>query len=159
MIFRQKRVGHRGRLFHVFKFRTMRVALLPPSNPLSAAMTRKLDARVTRVGAILRRSRIDELPQVFNILRGEMSWIGPRPEAQVLSRYFEGEIPFYRYRHVVKPGISGWAQVTQGHVTDGGEMQQKQNYDFYHIKYFSPCLDLLILSKTVRTMLNGFGAR
>ncbi|WP_205480487.1 sugar transferase [Sphingomonas arenae] len=159
VLFRQKRVGHRGRLFHVYKFRTMRTQLLPPSDPLEAAMTRKLDSRVTRVGALLRRSRIDELPQVFNILRGEMSWIGPRPEAEVLSRYFEGEIPFYRYRHVVKPGISGWAQVTQGHVTDGAEMREKQNYDFYYIKYFSPWLDVLILFKTVRTMVNGFGAR
>ena len=159
ILFRQKRVGHRGRLFHVLKFRTMRTQLLPPTDPLDAAMTRHLDSRVTRVGAILRRSRIDELPQIFNILRGEMSWIGPRPEAEVLSRYFEGEIPFYRYRHVVKPGISGWAQVTQGHVTDGAEMREKQNYDFYYIKYFSPWLDVLILFKTVRTMVNGFGAR
>lgn len=159
IFFRQKRVGHRGRLFHVLKFRTMRTQLLPPSDPLDAAMTRRLDSRVTRVGAILRRSRIDELPQILNILRGEMSWIGPRPEAEVLSRYFEGEIPFYRYRHVVKPGISGWAQVTQGHVTGSVETQLKQHYDFYYIKYFSPWLDLLILFKTVRIILNGFGAR
>ena len=80
-------------------------------------------------------------------------------EAEVLSRYFEGEIPFYRYRHVGKPGISGWAQVTQGHVTEGAEMRQKQNYDFYYISIPRPRLDLLILFRTVRTMLNGFGAR
>lgn len=129
------------------------------SDPLEAARTRSLDVRVTRGGGLLRRSRINELPHILNILRGQMSWIGPRPAAEVLSRYFEGEIAFYRCRHVVKPGISGWAQVTQGHVTDGPEMQEKQNYDFYYIKYFSPWLDLLILFKTVRTMVNGFGAR
>lgn len=159
ILFRQKRVGHRGRNFHVFKFRTMRTELQAALDPLDAAMTRKLDSRVTRVGAVLRRSRIDELPQILNILCGQMSWIGPRPEAEVLSRYFGGDIPFYRYRHVVKPGISGWAQVTQGHVTGSAEMQEKQNYDFYYIKYFSPWLDLLILFKTVRTIVNGFGAR
>lgn len=159
ILFRQKRVGHRGRLFEVLKFRTMRVEMDPASDPLDAAMTRRLDPRVTRVGALLRRNRIDELPQIFNILRGEMSWIGPRPEAVVLSNFFEGQIPFYRYRHVVKPGISGWAQVTQGHVTDRTGMREKQNYDFYYIKYFSPWLDLLILFKSVRTMVNGFGAR
>jgi lipopolysaccharide/colanic/teichoic acid biosynthesis glycosyltransferase len=125
----------------------------------AAAMTGDLDPRVTPVGALLRRTRIDELPQVFNILRAEMSWIGPRPEAEVLSHWYVGELPFYRYRHVVKPGISGWAQTNQGHVAEVGEVHRKLQYDFYYIKYFSPWLDVLILFKTARTMLNGFGAR
>jgi lipopolysaccharide/colanic/teichoic acid biosynthesis glycosyltransferase len=124
-----------------------------------AAMTSDDDERVTRVGAFLRRTRIDELPQIFNILRFEMSWIGPRPEAEVLSVWYTSELPFYRYRHVVKPGISGWAQINQGHVADVGDVNVKLQYDFYYIKYFSPWLDILILFRTIRTMMNGFGAR
>ena len=112
-----------------------------------------------RFGAFLRRTRIDELPQIINILKGEMSWIGPRPEAEVLSSWYTGEIPFYRYRHVVKPGISGWAQVNQGHVAAVDEVHEKLQYDFFYVKYFSPWLDTLILFKTVRTMLTGFGSR
>ena len=111
------------------------------------------------VGAFLRRTRIDELPQIFNILQWQMSWIGPRPEAEVLSIWYTSELPFYRYRHVVKPGISGWAQVNQGHVAEVDEVHHKLQYDFYYIKYFSPWLDLLILFRTVKTMLSGFGSR
>lgn len=160
VFFRQRRIGHRGTAFHVLKFRTMRVENgKAPSDLRAAAMTGDLDPRITRVGAFLRKSRIDELPQVWNILTGEMSWIGPRPEAEVLSHWYVGEIPFYRYRHVVKPGISGWAQTNQGHVAEVEEIHRKLQYDFYYIKYFSPFLDLLILFKTVRTMLTGFGAR
>ena len=123
------------------------------------AITTPGDARITRLGSFLRRSRLDELPQIWNILTGQMSWIGPRPEAEVLSIWYTGEIPFYRYRHVVKPGISGWAQVNQGHVALVDEVHEKLQYDFFYIKYFSPWLDLLILFKTLRTMASGFGAR
>jgi lipopolysaccharide/colanic/teichoic acid biosynthesis glycosyltransferase len=157
VLFRQKRVGHAGRLITVYKFRSMR--LVEAEDERSAAMTRKGDARITRLGHLLRKLRIDELPQIINILKWEMSWIGPRPEAQVLSRWYTSEIPFYRYRHVVKPGISGWAQVNQGHVAEVDEVHRKLQYDFYYIKYFSPWLDVLILFRTVKTMLNGFGAR
>jgi lipopolysaccharide/colanic/teichoic acid biosynthesis glycosyltransferase len=125
----------------------------------AAAITAADDERITRLGKILRRLRIDELPQIFNILKGEMSWIGPRPEAQVLSQWYTSEIPFYRYRHVVKPGISGWAQVNQGHVADVNSVYTKLQYDFYYIKYFSPWLDALIFFRTLKTMLTGFGAR
>ena len=160
IFFRQRRIGHRGIAFNVVKFRTMRVEGKESTGNLrQAAMTGDLDPRITRVGAFLRKSRIDELPQVWNILKGEMSWIGPRPEAQVLSLWYVSEIPFYRYRHVVKPGISGWAQTNQGHVAEVEDIHQKLQYDFYYIKYFSPFLDLLILFKTVRTMLTGFGAK
>lgn len=158
-IFRQQRIGHRGQPFNVCKFRTMRVNQGGGGDLRKAAMTGDLDPRITRVGAFLRKARIDELPQVWNILRGEMSWIGPRPEAQVLSLWYVGEIPFYRYRHVVKPGISGWAQTNQGHVAEVEDIHRKLQYDFYYIKYFSPFLDLLILFKTLKTMLTGFGAR
>ena len=160
ILFRQPRIGHGGRPFTVYKFRTMRrLVLNAPDDERLAAMTCAGDARVTRLGALLRRSRLDELPQLWNILRGEMSWIGPRPEAKLLSDWYTAEIPFYRYRHVVKPGISGWAQVNQGHVAEVDEVHRKLNFDFYYIKYFSPWLDLLILFRTVKTMLTGFGAR
>ncbi len=126
---------------------------------LDAAMTKSDDARVTRVGAFLRRSRIDELPQIMNILRGEMSWIGPRPEAEVLSRWYESEIPFYRYRHIVRPGITGWAQVNQGHVVDIADVTSKLHYDFYYIKNFGYWLDALICVRTLKTMITGFGSK
>jgi lipopolysaccharide/colanic/teichoic acid biosynthesis glycosyltransferase len=156
-LFRQSRIGHAGRQITVYKFRTMRP--IPIEDDRKAAITMADDERVTRIGKILRKSRLDELPQIFNILKGEMSWIGPRPEAQVLSRWYEDEIPFYRYRHVVKPGISGWAQVNQGHVADVEQVHRKLQYDFYYIKYFSPWLDLLIVVRTLKTMLTGFGSR
>jgi lipopolysaccharide/colanic/teichoic acid biosynthesis glycosyltransferase len=156
-LFRQQRVGHAGRLITVYKFRTMR--LVEAEDERIAAMTQDNDDRITRLGHLLRRLRIDELPQIINILRWQMSWIGPRPEAQVLSLWYTSEIPFYRYRHVVKPGISGWAQVNQGHVAEVGEVHRKLQYDFYYIKYFSPWLDALIFFRTIKTMLTGWGAR
>ncbi|MCW3796972.1 sugar transferase [Sphingomonas sp. BN140010] len=159
VLFRQHRIGHRGQRFMVNKFRTMRVGANHALDARRAAMTGDLDPRITRVGAFLRQTRLDELPQVFNILAGQMSWIGPRPEAEVLSLWYVGELPFYRYRHVVKPGITGWAQVSQGHVAQVAEVHRKLHYDFYYIKYFSPWLDVLILFKTVKTIFSGFGAR
>ena len=157
ILFSQKRVGHAGRLITVYKFRTMRTVEV--ADERTAAMTQDRDGRITRVGAILRKLRIDELPQIINILKWEMSWIGPRPEAQILSTWYTSEIPFYRYRHVVKPGISGWAQVNQGHVAEVGQVHEKLHYDFYYIKYFSPWLDVLIFFRTIKTVLTGFGSR
>jgi lipopolysaccharide/colanic/teichoic acid biosynthesis glycosyltransferase len=157
VLFRQKRVGQAGRAIIVYKFRTMR--RVEDGEDRSAAMTQDNDGRITRLGHLLRKLRIDELPQIINILKWEMSWIGPRPEAQVLSLWYTSEIPFYRYRHVVKPGISGWAQVNQGHVAEVGEVHRKLQYDFYYIKYFSPWLDALIFFRTIKTMLTGFGSR
>jgi lipopolysaccharide/colanic/teichoic acid biosynthesis glycosyltransferase len=124
-----------------------------------SAMTRAQDARITRVGRFIRLTRLDELPQALNILRGEMSWIGPRPEALALSRWYEAELPFYRYRHIVRPGITGWAQVSQGHVTEVGDVREKLHYDFYYIKNFSPWLDFLIVLRTIRVIVTGHGAR
>jgi lipopolysaccharide/colanic/teichoic acid biosynthesis glycosyltransferase len=158
VFFRQQRMGYRGEVFKMFKFRTMRGASGTP-DPREAAMTRDDDARVTRIGRHLRRYRIDELPQIVNILKGEMSWIGPRPEAVALSHWYESELPFYRYRHIVRPGITGWAQVRQGHVADVEDVLWKLQYDFYYIKNFSFWLDLLIVARTIRTVLSGFGAR
>ena len=158
VLFRQRRTGRQGRQFWVTKFRTMQVGG-EVEDQRRAAMTDDGDVRITRLGGFLRRSRIDELPQVWNILKGEMSWIGPRPEAEVLSVWYTGDIPFYRYRHVVRPGISGWAQVNQGHVAEVDDIHLKLQYDFFYIKYFSPWLDILIVFRTVRTMLTGFGSR
>jgi lipopolysaccharide/colanic/teichoic acid biosynthesis glycosyltransferase len=156
-LFRQTRVGHAGRPITIYKFRTMRPG--EDADERSAAITKDGDGRITKVGKWLRMLRIDELPQIFNILKWQMSWIGPRPEAEVLSIWYTSEIPFYRYRHVVKPGISGWAQVNQGHVAAVDEVHRKLQYDFYYIKYFSPWLDVLILFRTIKTMLTGFGSR
>jgi lipopolysaccharide/colanic/teichoic acid biosynthesis glycosyltransferase len=157
ILFRQNRTGHAGKRIRVYKFRTMRPVRM--EDEVRAAMTAKGDDRITRVGAYLRYYRLDELPQIFNILKFQMSWIGPRPEAEVLSVWYTRELPFYRYRHVVKPGISGWAQVNQGHVADVEQVHEKLQYDFYYIKYFSPWLDLLILFRTIKTMLTGYGSK
>ena len=157
VFFRQTRVGFSGREIVVFKFRTMFHG--SANDDRNASMTTDGDERVTRVGRILRKFRLDELPQIFNILKWEMSWIGPRPEARALSEWYTSELPFYRYRHVVKPGISGWAQVNQGHVADVGDVLTKLQYDFYYVKYFSPWLDLLIVFRTIKTILSGFGSK
>jgi lipopolysaccharide/colanic/teichoic acid biosynthesis glycosyltransferase len=157
VLFRQKRVGHAGRHIIVYKFRTMRP--VDADQERGTAMAGHDDARITRVGRVLRKLRLDELPQIINILKWEMSWIGPRPEAEVLSRWYTSEIPFYRYRHVVKPGITGWAQVNQGHVAGVEDVHRKLQYDFYYIKYFSPWLDVLIVFRTIKTVLTGWGAR
>ena len=159
VLFRQKRVGRAGRDIIVTKFRTMRLVTDLDPDDRRAAMTGEDDVRITKFGNFLRRSRLDELPQLWNILKGEMSFIGPRPEAHVLSTWYTEKIPFYRYRHVVRPGISGWAQVNQGHVAEVDEVHEKLQYDFFYIKYFSPWLDLLILFRTVKTVLTGWGAR
>ena len=177
VFYTQERIGYRGRKFQIYKFRTMTVAEGTLSHEAAdanagrkssckvkkadreVAMTKDGDNRITPFGRFLRRYRIDETPQIFNILKGEMSWIGPRPEAVTLSKWYEEELAFYPYRHVVRPGISGWAQVNQGHVTSPREVLGKLHYDFFYIKYLSPWLDLLIAIRTFRTVLRGFGAR
>lgn len=156
-LFRQERIGYRGRPFRVAKFRTM--SHRPGGADREEAITKENDPRITGLGRFLRRTRIDELPQILNVLKGEMSWIGPRPEVAILSRWYESELPFYRYRHIVPPGITGWAQVNQGHVAELHQVTHKLHYDFYYIKNFSPWLDILILIRTVSTVLTGFGSR
>ena len=157
IFFRQRRMGFRGKEFSVLKLRTMTDGHLGHDRTLS--ITQNDDKRITRIGGILRRTRLDEVPQVFNILCGEMSWIGPRPEAIGLSEWYESEIPFYRYRHIVRPGISGWAQVNQGHVSAVEEVDEKLQYDFYYIKNLSYWLDIVIMLRTVKVVLSGFGAK
>lgn len=159
--FIQERMGYQGRTFRMIKFRTMRERRRSQGTIENRedAMTRCDDDRITRVGRLLRKTRIDELPQVFNVLRGEMSFIGPRPEACSLSAWYEAELPFYPYRHIVRPGITGWAQVNQGHVTDVSDVLEKLRFDFYYIKNISLWLDLLVALKTLRVIVHGIGAR
>ena len=153
--FIQKRVGYRGRIFYCYKLRSMHAA----AESAGPSFTTVSDPRVTRVGRFIRKYRIDELPQIFNILKGEMSWIGPRPEAVALAQAYERSIPYYAFRHSVKPGISGWAAVRQGNVAEVDAATAKLRYDFFYIKNLSPSLDALIVAKTVWTMLTGFGSR
>ena len=153
IFYRQMRRGFRGRQFKCYKLRTMSAVVSGPS------YTRTNDERITRTGSFLRKWRVDELPQALNILRGEMSWIGPRPEALELASMYEREVPFYDYRHAVMPGISGWAAVHQGNVALTEATKLKLEYDFYYIKYFSFWLDFLILIKTVQTIFSGFGSK
>lgn len=158
ILFRQPRIGRGGRPFELLKFRSMTDDQDAGDNR-AAAMTDHGDRRITRCGGFIRRYRIDELPQIMNILRGEMSWIGPRPEALPLATWYEAELPFYSYRHIVLPGLTGWAQVSQGHVTGLEEVHDKLRFDFYYIKNFSAWLDLLIALRTVRIVLGGFGVK
>jgi exopolysaccharide biosynthesis polyprenyl glycosylphosphotransferase len=154
-IFTQRRIGEHGRPFTIVKFRSM-VNEAEHRGPQFAGVG---DARVTHVGAFIRRFRLDELPQTWNILKGEMSWIGPRPEQPSFVEQFNQAIPYYAYRHTVKPGITGWAQVNQGYAADEESTRDKLEYDLYYIKHFSFWLDLLIVFKTLKTIVTGFGAR
>lgn len=157
VFYRQRRIGFRGKEFFVLKLRTMKDHEMVDG--WDGSITQESDGRITRVGAFLRRTRLDETPQIINILRGEMSWIGPRPEAISLSQWYEAKLPFYRYRHIVRPGISGWAQVNQGHVAAMDEVNEKLQYDFYYIKNLSYWLDIVVALRTVKVILTGFGAR
>ena len=157
-LFKQKRMGYRGRPFTVYKFRSMRVQCETDRNRASD-MTKSDDDRITMVGHFIRKTRLDELPQLINILLGQMSLIGPRPETLNLSEWYEKKIPFYRYRHIVRPGITGWAQVRQGHVTSVQDVKEKLEYDFYYVRHFSVWLDLLIVIQTLRVILTGHGAK
>ena len=148
-IFCQARVGRHGRPFRMFKFRTMR------TGPDSAAVHN--EDRVTPVGRALRRYRIDELPQVLNIIRGEMSWIGPRPEAETLSAIYAANLPGYHDRHAILPGVTGWAQVNQGHVIGIDQAATKLALDRYYVARRSPWMDMLIVAKTVSVLLSGAG--
>ncbi|MFD1007286.1 exopolysaccharide biosynthesis polyprenyl glycosylphosphotransferase [Oceanisphaera ostreae] len=152
--FVQERMGFRGKLFKVYKFRSMRTDLK------GRGFTEgEDDPRITKVGKIIRKYRIDELPQLFNVIKGDMSFIGPRPESKSLSDWYERDVPFFSYRHIVRPGISGWAQVEQGYAAEVDGMKKKLEYDFYYIKNYSLWLDILIIFKTIKTVLTGSGAR
>ena len=154
-MFIQERIGQGGHLFRIYKFRSMTVKEVGAEDKFATAE----QARITRIGKVIRKVRIDELPQFFNVLKGDMALIGPRPEQDSFVKQFEQEIPFYGYRHMVKPGITGWAQVVQGYADDAESTSEKLALDLYYIKNLSFWLDINIVFKTVRTMLTGFGAQ
>jgi lipopolysaccharide/colanic/teichoic acid biosynthesis glycosyltransferase len=151
VIFRQDRVGLRGRIFSIRKFRTMR------NTPEGDIYTRGGDNRVTRLGAFLRKSRLDELPQLWNVLRGEMSLIGPRAEWTRCAEIYEKEIPNYHLRHLVRPGITGWAQVNYPYGENLQDAIEKLRFDLYYIRHFSLLLDWSLMLKTIHVMLFGKG--
>ncbi len=153
--FVQSRAGVSGRPFRIYKLRTMRPLL--PEESLQA--TSLGDSRITPMGAWLRRFRIDELPQLWNVLKGDMSIIGPRPEWTVLSDQYKKQFPAYAHRHLVRPGITGWAQVRSGYAADLNETKVKVGYDLFYIKNLSFSLDLQILARTIWTLMSGSGAR
>ncbi len=158
--FIQKRTGFGGRPFRMYKFRSMTNREIKPGEcEREDAITQSEDARVTRIGRSIRKYRFDELPQLFNVLKGEMSLIGPRPEANALADWYEENLAFYSYRNIVKPGLTGWAQVNQGHVATLEDIDVKLQYDFYYIKYFSFWLDVLIVMRTIHTVMTGFGSK
>ena len=145
-----------GQPFTIYKFRTMRV---DAERDGVARWAAQADSRITPVGGFLRRTRIDEIPQIYNVLRGEMSFIGPRPERPTIVEQLRREIPFYDYRHAVKPGITGWAQINYSYGASLEDARQKLKLDLYYIKNYSVILDLLILMQTVRVVLWAQGSR
>ncbi len=156
VFYRQERVGERGRIFKVIKFRSMRRDAEGDGKPRWAQSN---DDRVTRVGRVIRKLRIDELPQLLNVLKGEMSLVGPRPERQYFVDQLAKEIPFYAVRHCVKPGVTGWAQVRYPYGASVEDAVQKLQYDIYYVKNHTLLLDTLILFETVRVVLTGEGAQ
>jgi sugar transferase (PEP-CTERM system associated) len=154
--FRQRRVGLYGEPFEILKIRSMRQDAEVGGK---AVWAQKDDPRVTRVGAIIRKLRIDELPQAWTVLKGEMSFVGPRPERPQFVSDLEARLPFYAERHVVKPGITGWAQINFPYGASVEDARQKLEYDLYYAKNYTPFLDLLILLQTVRVVLWPEGAR
>lgn len=153
--YRQKRVGVSGSVFHVIKFRSMTV----DAEKNGAVWAQKEDPRVTRVGRVIRTLRIDEIPQMWNVLKGEMSFIGPRPERPEFVDVLEEKIPYYSLRHSVKPGITGWAQVNYPYGASEKDALEKLQYDLFYIKNLTPSLEFHILLKTVKVVLFGKGAR
>ena len=153
VFFMQERSGWMGQTFRLYKLRSMR--LQSPDQP--PQWTVPGDQRITTIGQWLRRTRIDELPQLINVLRGEMSLIGPRPERPEFEHELEDQIPHYRKRHWMLPGLSGWAQVCAPYAASVEEAELKLSYDLYYIRHFSTAFDLLILAKTIKTVLKARG--
>ncbi len=153
-LFSQRRTGMHGQNFRIWKFRSMR-----HETPLHPQFAQANDPRITRFGHWIRRTRLDEIPQLFNVLMGHMSLIGPRPEQDGFVRQFAEQMPSYPYRHLVRPGLTGWAQVQQGYAASADETAIKLSYDLYYITHYSLAMDLLIVFKTIQTVLTGRGAR
>jgi exopolysaccharide biosynthesis polyprenyl glycosylphosphotransferase len=156
ILFAQDRVGQNGKTFRLLKFRSMWHNAEANSGPVWAGVR---DDRITTVGRVIRKFRVDEFPQMLNVLRGKMSFIGPRPERPHFVPILENEIPFYGQRHCVKPGLTGLAQVRHYYTSSTEETVGKLQYDLYYIKHMSPLLDFMILLDTVKTIMFGAGAR
>ena len=156
IFYHQPRVGLRGRVFVVHKFRSMREDAEKETGAVWAAVN---DSRVTPIGQLLRRTRIDELPQLWNVVRGDMSLVGPRPERPEFVSSLTQQIPFYGQRHTVRPGLTGWAQVRYTYAASSEDAMEKLQYELFYIKHMSFALDLFVLAKTIKTVLRGEGAQ
>jgi sugar transferase (PEP-CTERM system associated) len=156
VLYRQERVGESGRTFTLLKFRSMRADAEKAGLPIWA---KENDDRITRVGRFIRKTRLDELPQLWNVLRGDMSFVGPRPERPFFVEQLAQEIPFYQQRHAVKPGVTGWAQIKYQYGSSIEDAMEKLRYDLYYIKHLSIALDLSIVFDTVKVIIFGKGAK
>jgi lipopolysaccharide/colanic/teichoic acid biosynthesis glycosyltransferase len=156
IFYSQTRVGENGRLFQIYKFRSMVVNAEQDGVPRWAE---KNDARITRVGSLLRKFRFDEIPQLYNILKGDMSFVGPRPERPEFVQRLADKIPYYNERHRVKPGLSGWAQIRYPYGASEEDGMEKLQYDLFYVKNYSILLDALVLLQTAEVVLLGRGAQ
>jgi sugar transferase (PEP-CTERM system associated) len=154
VLYRQSRVGITGKVFNLVKFRSMQ---LNAERDKGAQWAQEEDPRITRVGRFIRRYRLDELPQFFNVIRGEMSFVGPRPERPCFVEELREQIPYYDERHSVRPGITGWAQVEYGYGASAEDAFRKLEYDLFYLKHLSILFDIAIVFRTVRVVLFGFG--
>ena len=154
ILYSQERVGKKGVVFKICKLRSMHIN----AESKGAQWSRRKDSRITTIGGFLRSTRIDELPQLFSVLKGDMSLIGPRPERPEMDLMLEEKIPFYDLRYLVKPGLSGWAQVNYPYGSSVSDSEMKLTYDFFYIKNFSFWLDLLIFFKTLRLVFRREGS-
>ena len=153
VIYSQERIGENNKPFKIFKFRSMRT----DSEKDGPKWASEHDDRITKFGNIMRKTRIDELPQLYNVIVGQMSFVGPRPERQFFINTLEKEIPYYNLRHIVKPGLTGWAQVKYPYGASIEDSYRKLQYDLYYIKNYSLILDVLIILDTVKIVLFGKG--
>ncbi len=156
ILYRQKRVGRRGQVFSCYKFRTMRPDAEADTGPTWAGDD---DPRITPVGRFLRVTRLDELPQLWNVFRGDMGFVGPRPERPEFVEWLSREIPYYQLRHIVRPGMTGWAQISYQYGSSLEEAKEKLKYDLYYIKHVSMAFDLYIIFQTIKIVLFGRGAK
>jgi sugar transferase (PEP-CTERM system associated) len=155
ILIRQNRVGRGGKIFTLYKFRTMR----QNAEVGGAVWAKRDDPRITGIGRLLRTTRLDEVPQLWNVLIGDMGFVGPRPERPEFVQRLEEQIPYYNLRHSIRPGITGWAQVRYRYGASLEQAQEKLRYDLYYIKHVSVSLDLFIIFKTIKTVLLGRGAQ
>jgi len=156
VIYSQARVGYKGKTFYCHKFRTMRVDAEAKTGPMWAEAN---DPRITSVGHFLRKVRLDEIPQLWNVLKGEMSFVGPRPERPEFVKSLSESIPFYKLRHMIRPGLTGWAQVRYRYGASMEDAKEKLRYELYYIKHMSLGLDLLIVFETIKIVLLRRGSQ